>query len=115
MADDPKLSIDRMLDAALALSRNESYRRTMDAVEGNAAQALDPSLGAPPRYLYVLAGDRREGPYAPAEVAERIRKGEIGPDTYLWKQGMTDWLPAREMTEFAQLCDHRTLQNEPEK
>lgn len=102
MADEPKLSLDRLLDAAFRLSQNELYRKTVETAGGNAVQALDPSQPVPPRYLYVLQGERREGPYAWGEVAERVRRGEITPDTYMWKPGMDDWRPVREMTEFAQ-------------
>jgi uncharacterized RDD family membrane protein YckC len=43
-------------------------------------------------WYYVEAG-QQAGPVDDAQLAELVRSGRIQPDTLVWREGMTDWLP----------------------
>ena len=56
----------------------------------------DPSAAQPARW-YHLAGRTQHGPMPLADIRERILDGTVSPDTYVWADGMPDWLPARKV------------------
>ena len=39
----------------------------------------------------------RHGPLDGAEMIERHRRGELGPDTLVWREGLPQWQPWREL------------------
>jgi len=51
---------------------------------------------------YYMAGNNRQGPMAQEEIHGLIASGVISRETFVWKQGMADWLPAGE-SELASL------------
>jgi hypothetical protein len=51
---------------------------------------------APARW-YHLQGDDQHGPVGLADVRALVAEGRIKPDTYVWADGMPDWLPARQV------------------
>lgn len=55
-----------------------------------------PGQPAPARW-YHLQGEQQYGPIALAEARRLVTDGTIQPDTYVWADGMPDWLPAREV------------------
>lgn len=50
-----------------------------------------------PARWYHLQGETQHGPTGLEEVRELVLDGTIGPDTYVWADGMPDWLPARQV------------------
>jgi hypothetical protein len=50
-----------------------------------------------PARWYYLHGELRSGPLMLEHVRELVLNGTIGPDTYVWADGMPDWLLAREV------------------
>ena len=64
-----------------------------------------------PARWYHLQGEEQHGPIALAEIRELVLEGTVTPDTYVWADGMPDWLPAREVpaiTPPAQLREQLT-------
>jgi hypothetical protein len=51
-----------------------------------------PTAGEAPTWFFAR-DDARQGPLRLAEVQDLIDRGEIGPETLLWKSGMADWTP----------------------
>jgi len=51
---------------------------------------------------YYMAGNNRQGPLAQEEIHGLIASGNISRETFVWKEGMADWLPAGE-SELATL------------
>ena len=49
-------------------------------------------------FLYVV--DHHEGPYSKEEIHQKVKKGEATSTSYVWKDGMPDWTPMTEVTEF---------------
>lgn len=52
-------------------------------------------------WWYVSEG-RRTGPISSGELHRLLSGGTLLPDTLVWKQGMTGWLPAGSLPEFSQ-------------
>ena len=101
MSDD-NLSMERMLEMAMGLSMTSLFQQTMS----NSLQTLNNQVNAthtpaPPRYIYAVIEGRQQGPFSLGEVVEYIRKGVITPQTYIWKQGMQDWLPAEQVKDLS--------------
>lgn len=51
------------------------------------------------KQYYVIRNDQQTGPYTIEELATL----ELKPETMVWTEGMTDWAPAREVSELQEL------------
>lgn len=50
-----------------------------------------------PARWYHLQGADQHGPLPLADIRARVLDGTIGPDTYVWADGMPEWMPARQV------------------
>lgn len=50
---------------------------------------------------YYALGEQRHGPITLEEFDAAIQRGEVRRDTYVWTEGMADWLPADQVGELA--------------
>jgi len=50
-----------------------------------------------PARWYHLQGEDQRGPMGLEEARSLVLRGIITPDTYVWADGMPDWMPAREV------------------
>lgn len=50
-----------------------------------------------PARWYHLQGRDQHGPIDLAEMRRLVVAGTVTPDTYVWADGMPDWLTAREV------------------
>jgi hypothetical protein len=48
----------------------------------------------PGRSWFVSVGDQQHGPYSDQQFRDIVAQGYIGPDSYIWCEGMTDWCRA---------------------
>lgn len=65
-----------------------------------AVGALNASGAAPAEPTWtVLLDDGDQKPVTPGQLAELYRDGTVHDDSYLWKEGMDDWLPLGELDE----------------
>ncbi len=65
----------------------------------------DPA-GAPPgdeAVWHVVVDQEQVGPITVAEVQTRYAAGEIDGETYIWREGFSDWLPLTQVPDFASL------------
>lgn len=46
---------------------------------------------------FVFSDDRQTGPFVTSDLAGRLNSGDLAEDCYVWAQGFTDWIPAREV------------------
>lgn len=53
-------------------------------------------------YFVVIEG-RREGPLSTLQLRQRLREGEIRPESKVWRRGMANWLPLAEVDALATL------------
>ncbi len=47
---------------------------------------------------YYAVGDERRGPLSDTEFQVLLSNGTVRPDTLVWRDGMPDWLPHRDVT-----------------
>lgn len=63
------------------------------------------SLPLPIQSYYVHQNSQQYGPLSLEMIQSYIQQGAITANTYLWKQGLTDWLPASSLPEISVLFD----------
>jgi len=72
----------------------------MDASpEPSADPAADAVAGGslrPARWYHLIGGDR-QGPVALADMRELVLEGTLLPDSWVWADGMPDWMRLREV------------------
>lgn len=101
MCDDD-LSMKKMMEMAMGLSMVSLYQQTMTNVQNTLNTNLNKDqMQAPARYIYAVINGVQQGPFSIGEVMEKMRQGEITPQTYVWKQGMSGWLPAEQVEDLA--------------
>ena len=49
---------------------------------------------------FVYITDHHEGPFTPAEVAEKVTQGQVTAQTLGWKDGMAEWVPIDSIPEL---------------
>ncbi len=86
-----------VLEKALQASREETVLQ-------NGAR-LQPVSHAPPEDAawFAMIHGKQTGPLTQPELVERVGRGEVGPRTYLWREGMDSWQRARDLPEVATL------------
>lgn len=50
----------------------------------------------PARWYYLDGGDQR-GPVPLADIRAKVMDGTVGPESYVWADGMPEWMPARQV------------------
>ena len=50
-----------------------------------------------PARWYHLQGETQHGPMGLAAIRDLVLDGTVDPETYVWADGMPDWLLAREV------------------
>jgi len=70
------------------MSGTDDAQRTARADRGEGVQ--------PARWFH-LDGTERLGPVMLAEVRELVLEGTLGPDSWVWADGMTDWMYVRDV------------------
>ncbi|MBC7397542.1 MAG: DUF4339 domain-containing protein [Bdellovibrionales bacterium] len=49
---------------------------------------------------FVYVGDHHEGPFTPSEVHEKQKQGLVSKESYVWCEGMSDWLMLSEVKDL---------------
>lgn len=100
--EDNDLSINRMMETAMGLSMASMFTESMASVCRANINAIESTYSKqPPRYIYAIINGTQQGPFSLGEVLERVRAGEISPDTYIWKQGMAEWKLAKDVEDIS--------------
>ena len=50
---------------------------------------------------FVTIDGRREGPFSTLQLRQRLRQGDIAPDSKVWRRGMGEWQPLRQVDDLA--------------
>ena len=69
-----------------------------------AAGPPPPPVGSADRPWHVHVDGRNVGPYSADAVTEQLKAGKIDRNTLAWKEGMDDWKPLKELSDFRQAC-----------
>src|SRR5438067_5127510 len=63
-----------------------------------------PQGGDQPSWFALIA-NKQEAPFSRAEVALKNAQGTIGARTFLWREGMADWVRAKDVPDAASFID----------
>ncbi|MFM2420559.1 MAG: hypothetical protein RL385_5282, partial [Pseudomonadota bacterium] len=47
----------------------------------------------------VVAGEQ-QGPFSPRQIGEMLAEGKIDWEVYVWREGMENWLPAKDVEDL---------------
>lgn len=67
---------------------NPDPERKVDEADVAAGEQLQPAR------WYFVQGEQRNGPLSLADMRRFVLNGTIAPETFVWADGMSDWLPA---------------------
>jgi hypothetical protein len=62
-------------------------------------QADSPGVDA--NEWHIVVEGNQQGPYTTQQIKEYITTGSLDIETFVWRDGFSDWIPAREVREFA--------------
>lgn len=68
---------------------------------------MQPPGSISPARWYHLAGTTQHGPVQLVEIRQLVLTGTVEPDTYVWADGMPDWLPAAQVPALVPPADVR--------
>ncbi len=72
--------------------------------QAGARPAAGPGVPPPPMpQYYVAKGGQQMGPFTYEQLQQLVSAGQLTPQTYVWKQGLANWLPASQVPELSQL------------
>ena len=100
-----------LLEQALQASKVEEppERAAAPSASARPAPAAKPQTPPPavepadvPLWFAMLHG-KQQGPLTRAELRARTDEGEVGPRTYLWKDGMDAWQRAKDLPDLQEL------------
>jgi predicted Zn finger-like uncharacterized protein len=94
-APDSDIESTRAIDTDLLARALRASKQEDDAAGGQ------PSQGGDAPAWFALIANKQEGPFSRAELALKTAQGTIGPRTYLWREGMGDWVRAKDVPEAA--------------
>lgn len=99
--DDNKLSVNNMVEMAMGLSMASLFSQAMNSAFSNSTRILtNEQLNTPARYIHAIIDGEQKGPFSLGEIMAMIQSGNIVPETYMWKPGMPEWKPAKEITDI---------------
>ena len=84
--------------ADASLSPATSDVEATSAVAGVESPA---SVAAATEQWFAVIDGAQAGPFAAAEIRQKIESGALTGETFAWKEGMSDWLKLDELSAFA--------------
>lgn len=79
-------------------------------MSGMQGQMQPPSMQAPPPIpqtnYHIAINGQQSGPYEKSVIINMIQSGQINASALVWKQGMPQWEPITNVTDFAQLFNN---------
>jgi hypothetical protein len=93
-----------VLEKALRASKGEPAWPASQAARS--APPPPPREPAPPRdpaIWFAMIQGKQAGPITRAELAHKASASQVGPRTYVWKEGMESWIRAKDVPELVPL------------
>lgn len=101
MDDNNNLSIDKMLETAMAFSMASMFTDAMRNIcRTNINELENVSPQRPLKYIYAVINGKQQGPFSLGEILDRISSGEITRQSYIWKAGMDEWKKAEDIDDI---------------
>src|SRR5262249_5093387 len=95
---------DGQRSAGKGASREQGPGRRVHLPRGLPCAPPPPPRGPPaprdPPVWFAMVHGKQQGPITQAELALQASAGQVGPRTYLWKEGMESWIRAKEVPEL---------------
>jgi predicted Zn finger-like uncharacterized protein len=85
----------------------ESVKRFAEMSQGGTPTPVPPPPPSANFDWFVAVNEVQTGPLSEMRVKELWDRGEIGPDSLTWRQGLADWIPLSEVAELAALLAPR--------
>jgi predicted Zn finger-like uncharacterized protein len=85
----------------------ESVKRFAEMSQGGTPTPVPPATVAASSDWFVAINEVQTGPLTEGRVKELWDRGEIGPDSLTWRQGLPDWIPLSDVGELAALLAPR--------
>jgi hypothetical protein len=76
----------------------ESATATSGEFAQSPSSAADLTLDAG---WHIVVEGEQVGPLSEVDIRGRLARGEISPETYIWKEGLADWVKIATLSEFA--------------
>lgn len=87
--------------------RTHVYSASAEQIAADMVTQSPPSVSGY-QWHYVLDGEQA-GPVSETEIAALYRDGIVNGDSYLWREGIDDWMHLRDVPAFADLVGGATL------
>jgi predicted Zn finger-like uncharacterized protein len=85
-----------LLERAVQASKSENPEQVL-------AVSRPPPPAADQAIWFAMLQGKQVGPLTRGDLSGRATSGEVGPRTYLWKEGMDSWQRARDVAELSAL------------
>ncbi len=85
----------------------ESVKRFAEMSQGSTPTPVPPPPPTAGYDWFVAVNEVQTGPLTEGRVKELWDRGEIGPDSLTWRQGLADWIPLSDVGELAVLLAPR--------
>ena len=72
--------------------------------QGQGQAATPPPLPQSVKY-YAALGGRQAGPFDITALQQHVQSGQLTPQTLVWKEGMSTWIPAEQVAELKSIFD----------
>lgn len=97
-----------MMGGAMGQQLSQMMQQMNPAMAGTYTPPPAPGAGTPPpppqSVTFMIAENGNQaGPFTLPELSQLIAAGRFSPQTYVWRQGMTNWEQAANVPETAQL------------
>ncbi|HUJ24541.1 MAG TPA: GYF domain-containing protein [Myxococcales bacterium] len=94
-----------LLEKALQASKSDDPSAVQLSAPAPAQNGVPPVSEPPPdaAVWFAMVHGKQAGPMTNGELTACTNQGEIGPRTYLWKEGMPAWQRAKDLPELAAL------------
>ncbi len=99
-------SAGQMMGAGMGLGMGVGVGGAFGGQMGDMAGAMGqaaPGMPPPPAQFHVLVNNAQQGPYDMSALSAMAQGGQLTKETYVWKQGMPDWVKAADCPELQAL------------
>lgn len=92
--------------ARIEIDGREPAEQAQDQDETRVYDQAQPPAGAGAETWTVSVDDNDQRESTTAQILELLQQGVINADTFVWRDGMADWLPIRDVPELASALSH---------
>ena len=106
MAEDSGNFIEKMLELGIGMSMIQQMPTLINSVMpqgGVSASSPEPPPVREQGQTYLAVEGKQAGPFSDEELEKLAQNNLFGPETLVWKTGMSAWAPAAQVPEVNKL------------